>query len=101
MAAEERASAPVRGTLFCGHHRYGRRAGAVGGVHRGLSHRQHGQRLGQTGQPPGRPPPSPVLVLDARAAVLVYSALLHRARVARGQTYDRVQTDAGRSHIRR
>lgn len=101
MAAEKRASASVRGALFRGHHRNGRRSGAFGGVHRGLSHRQHGQRLGQTGQPVGRPPPAPVVVLDARAAVFVHLALVHRARSAGRQAHDRVQTHAGRSRINR
>lgn len=88
MAAEERVAASVRGTLFRGHHWYGRRAGAVGGVHRRVPDRQHGQRLGQAGQLVGRASPAPVIVLDARAAVVVDVTFVHRARLAGRQAHD-------------
>lgn len=99
MAAEERTAAPVRGALFRGHHRHGRRARPAGGVHRGVPHRQHGQRLREAGQPVGRPPPPPVHLLDARAAVLVHAALVHGARPAARQAHDRGAARAGRPHI--
>lgn len=98
MATEERAAAPVRGALFRGHHRHGRRAGAAGGVYRCLPDRQHGQRLGQAGQPVGRAPSAPFVVLDARAAILVHAALVHRTRLAGRQAHDRSQTGASRPH---
>lgn len=102
MAAEERAAAPVRGALFRGHRRHGRRPRAAGGVHRGLPHREHGQRLGEAGQPAGRaPPPPPVRLLDARAAVLVHASLVHGARAAGRQADDRGAARAGRPHIHR
>lgn len=99
MAAEERTAASVRSALLRGHHRHGRGPRAVGGVRRGLPHRQHGQRLGQTGQPVGRPPPPALVVLDARAAVLVHAALVHRARPARRQAHDRSEARASGSHV--
>lgn len=98
MAAEERAAASVRGALFRGHHRHGRRAGAAGRVHRRLPDREHGQRLGQAGQFAGRASPAPVVVLDARAAVVVDATLVHRARPAGRQAHDRSQAGASRSH---
>lgn len=102
MAAEELAPAPVRGALFCGHHRHGRRVGAPGGVHRSLSDRKHGQRLRQAGQPVGcAPPPPSVFLLDARAAVLVHAPLVHGVRPAGRQAHDRSQAGAGRPHIHR
>lgn len=99
MATEERTSAPVRSALFRGHHRHGRRTGAPSGVHRRLPDRKHGQRLGQAGQPVGRPPPPPIILLDARAAILFHATLVHGPRPAGGQAHDRSQAHTGRSHV--
>lgn len=99
MATQECAPAPVRSALFRSHDWHGRSAGAFGGVHRSLPHWQHGQRLGQAGQSVGRPPPPLVVLLDARAAVVVHAALVYCSRSARRQAHDRGQTHSGRSNI--
>lgn len=101
MAAEEHTPTPVRSALLRGHHRHGRRAGTSGGVHRGLPDRQHGQRLGQAGQLAGRPTATAVVVLDARATVLVHAPLVHGACTAGRQTHDRSQTRSSRPNVHR
>lgn len=101
MATEERTSAPVRSALLRGHNRYGRRPGTFGGVHRGVPDRQYGQRFGQVGQLAGRPSASPVNVLDARAAVLVNSPLIHGTRIVGRQAHDRGQARTGWPDVHR
>lgn len=99
MATEKRTPAPLRSSLLRGHHRHGRRAGTSGGLHSRFSYRKHGQRLGKTGKPIGRPPSTPVILLDPRAAVLFHAALVHGARPAGSEAHDRSQTHTGRSHV--
>jgi len=88
MATKECASAPLRGALFRGHDWDGRRAGAFGGVHRSLPDRKHGQRFRQAGQSFGCTPTPPVVLLDARAAIVFHTALVHCTRPAGRQADD-------------
>lgn len=99
MAAEERIAASVRSALFRGHHRHGCRAGAVGRIQRSLPDRKHGQRLGKTRKPFGRPSSASVVLLDTRATVVIHVALVHGPSPAGRQTHDRSQTRAGRTYV--
>jgi len=99
MATEKRTSASVRSSLLRGHHRHGRSAGALGGIHRRLPYWKHGQRFGKAWQLVGRPPPPPIILLDPRAAVLFYTTLVHGPRPVSSQVDDRSQAHTSRSHV--